>query len=107
MNTTSYLSFDDTVTHAMGVAFDKACKSLSYFGVAMTARTFVALRIIEAAQAGERDPERLYEAGLKGIGHRPCVDADGSVDRERSQPPHRSMLRSRSDCVVNESPASP
>ena len=51
MNTTSYVSFDDKATHAMGVAFDNACKSVSYFGVAVTAHSFIALRIIEAAQA--------------------------------------------------------
>ena len=68
MNTTSYVSFDDKTTHAMGVAFDNACKSVRYFGVAVTAHSFIALRIIEAAQAGERDPARLYEEGLKELG---------------------------------------
>lgn len=68
MNTTPSISFDDNATHAMGVAFDQACKSVSYFGVAATAHAFMALRIIEAARAGERDPARLYEAGLKELG---------------------------------------
>jgi hypothetical protein len=68
MNTTPNVSFDDETTHSMAVAFDKACKSLSYFGVAITARTLMALRIIEAAEAGERDPTRLYEEALKELG---------------------------------------
>jgi hypothetical protein len=71
MNTTP-VSFDDTATHAMGVAFDKACKSLSYFGVAMTVRTLIAMRIVEAAQDGERDPARLYEEALKELGIDPA-----------------------------------
>jgi hypothetical protein len=41
---------------------------LSYFGVTMTARTLMALRIIEVAEAGERDPTRLYEEALKELG---------------------------------------
>ena len=68
MNTALSVSFDDNATHAMGVAFDQARKSASYFGVAATAHSFIALRIIEAARAGERDPARLYEEGLKELG---------------------------------------
>ena len=72
MNTTSYDLFDDKTAHAMGVAFDSARKSVSYFGVVVIAHSFMALRIIEAAQAGERDPARLYEEALKELGIDPA-----------------------------------
>ncbi len=60
--------FDDVATLAMGEAFDRACKSLRSFGSAITVRTIIAERIIEAAKNGERDPGRLFEQALVPFG---------------------------------------
>jgi len=62
------VSFDEAATLAMGVAFDRACKSLRSFGSAVTVRAIIAERIIEAAKNGERDPGRLYEQALIPFG---------------------------------------
>jgi hypothetical protein len=62
------VSFDDEATHAMGTAFDLTCKLVGNFGVAVTVREIVAMRIIEAAKAGEREPSRLCEEALKELG---------------------------------------
>ena len=60
--------FDDAATLAMGEDFDRACKSLRNFGSACTAREIIATRIIEAAENGERDPDRLHEQALIPFG---------------------------------------
>ena len=62
------VGFDDAATSAMGEAFDQACKSLRNFGSACTAREIIATRIIEAAENGERDPDRLHEQALIPFG---------------------------------------
>jgi hypothetical protein len=57
-------AFDAEHTAAMGIAFEKACRTLGLAPKddAVTAR--VAKAIIERAEAGERDPERLYAGAL-------------------------------------------
>ena len=62
------ISFDDETTHAMGTAYDRACKFIRTFGIAVTVREIIAMRIIEAAKAGEREPARLCEEALKELG---------------------------------------
>ena len=54
--------FDDETTRAMGEAFDAACLEKS--PQSETARELIALRIIEAARKGQRDPELLKRAAL-------------------------------------------
>jgi len=67
MNTTSTQNiwFDDTVTSAMGEAFDQACKSLQDFG---SAPEIIANLIIGAAKDGERDFVRLYNRAIRAFG---------------------------------------
>ena len=58
------VSFDNTTTLAMGMAFDHACMSLRRFRTLITARELIAKRIIAAAKNGERDPARLCQQAL-------------------------------------------
>jgi hypothetical protein len=55
-------AFDDATTLAMGEAFDAACLEKS--DQSDIARELIALRIIEAARKGQRDPELLKRAAL-------------------------------------------
>jgi len=74
------VSFDADATLAMGDAFDRVCKSLRNIGSAV--REITAMRIIELAKSGERDPDRLYEQVLKTFGSRdPPVPAYALVTR--------------------------
>jgi len=84
------VSFDDTVTLAMGEAFDRARKSFRNFGSAAPA--IIAGRIIEAAKHGERDPDRLYEQVLKDY----RIDDTLSRDLPLPQPMLRSQFHVRS-----------
>ena len=59
--------FDDAITMAMCIAFDRACKSLQAFGEATTVQEVIATRIIVAAAQGERDPVRLHYEALKAF----------------------------------------
>ncbi len=71
MPITPYLkaqAFDPETTKAMGIAFEKACLSLGLSLRADPATEHVARVIIELAQRGERDPERLYESILAHFG---------------------------------------
>jgi len=52
----------------MGLAFEKACRAL---GLALTSDPMteaVARVIVELAEAGERDPELLYQRALAHFG---------------------------------------
>jgi hypothetical protein len=53
--------FDEVATRVLGEAFDSVCSS-SPDGV--FAREKIAARIVASALKGERNPERLYAAGL-------------------------------------------
>ena len=59
--------FDDAAILAMCIAFDRTRKSLQACGVAATVQEIVAIRIIEAALQGERDPDRLHDEALKAF----------------------------------------
>ena len=59
--------FDDATILAMCLAFDRTCGSLQACGVAATAQESVAIRIIEVAMQGERDPDRLHDEALKAL----------------------------------------
>jgi hypothetical protein len=57
-------AFEPEATHAMAVAFEEVCRVLKLDGDAQ-AREAVAVRIIELARRGERDPARLRERVLR------------------------------------------
>lgn len=61
--------FEPETTKAMGMAFEKACRrlGLSLTRDAMTER--VAQVIIELAETGETDAERLYQRALAHFGN--------------------------------------
>jgi aspartate carbamoyltransferase regulatory subunit len=52
----------------MGAAFDQACRVLRCFGAADTVQEIIAMRIVESAKAGERDPVRLRDQALQELG---------------------------------------
>jgi hypothetical protein len=60
--------FDDYTTKIMGEAFDSVCKVLDDAGQPAIVYEVIAGRIIDAAKNGERDPDRLREAGLSALG---------------------------------------
>lgn len=57
--------FDDEITKIMGEAFDAACALLG--DISKNQREAIADRIIDAATAGERDPNRLRDAGMAAL----------------------------------------
>jgi hypothetical protein len=63
----SSVGFDEATISAMGVAFERACTSLQTGGIATTVREIIAMRILEAAAQGERDPVRLHDQALKAF----------------------------------------
>ena len=78
MSITSFLqgqTFDPESTHAMGVAFDRACQSLRLADKNDPVTKIVARKIIEAAAAGERDPDRLYGAYEQWVRGAPSMAA--------------------------------
>ena len=112
--------FDDRATQIMGEAFDTACKDLHDTGQPQIVYEVIAVRIINAAKNGERDPVRLRNAGLSALGlttqrgklvrpswrrlrsrlqlkdgATPCSDAV-SV---KPNPLKRGLPKRRSDCV--------
>jgi hypothetical protein len=57
-------SFDPETTRAMGIAFDEARKILRLSEKVDGVTRLIADRIVDAAAAGERDPERLRDAAV-------------------------------------------
>jgi hypothetical protein len=58
--------YEPELIAAMGKAYERACKELSLKSdQADQATTMVAEIIIHAANDGETDPEKLYEAALR------------------------------------------
>jgi len=60
--------FDPDATAAMSAAFDEACAKLKLKLDATREREAVAIRIIELARRGERDPARLSISVLRDAG---------------------------------------
>ncbi len=60
--------FDPEAVQAMSTAFDEACRALKLPDGAKRERETVAVRIIELARRGERNPERLRERVLREAG---------------------------------------
>jgi hypothetical protein len=63
----SEASFSPEQTHVMGLVYERACETLPGNGYASILKEIIARRIIEAAQSGELDPQRLYEQAVVGI----------------------------------------
>lgn len=71
MPITPYLqsrSFDSETTKAMGMAFEKVCHALGLTPKPDVVTERVAHAIIELANTGERDAERLYAGALAHFG---------------------------------------
>jgi hypothetical protein len=66
--TTGEAAFPPEVIEAMSWAFDEVCERLAIPETADAPREVVALRIVELASKGERDPKRLRDKALKSIG---------------------------------------
>jgi hypothetical protein len=54
----------------MGIAFEKACRSLGNGKQAPLVKEVIAKCIIDAASHGERNPDRLCERALTALGIR-------------------------------------
>jgi hypothetical protein len=59
-------AFEPELIVAMSEALEAACKELQDAGRPEVVREAIAVRIIAAARAGERDPVRLRSAALVG-----------------------------------------
>ncbi len=69
----SYLEsrvFEPETVEAMAVAFDKACRKFRLARTQDAATEIVAKVIIDLADRGETDPERLYQSVLAHFGER-------------------------------------
>ena len=60
--------FEPEATQAMSAAFDAICHALHLSDGAAREREAVAVRIIELARRGERDPARLSQSVLRDAG---------------------------------------
>ena len=56
--------FDDEATQILGKAYDIACRSLHAKGRPPVMQEYLAKKIIESAQRGEGDPDRLAAIAL-------------------------------------------
>jgi hypothetical protein len=87
-------SFDGETVRLMGIAFEMALESLRATpDCADPIRAAVARKIIELAQGGERDPERLCEGALKSL--RPAVSDPSPLQTPASLPAHPGSLNWR------------
>ena len=74
-------AFDPDALRAMSTALEEVCRKLQVNGD-QRAREAMAVRIIELARRGERDPERLSDRVLREAGATPSVlPPAGSVAR--------------------------
>jgi hypothetical protein len=65
-------AFDPDALRAMSTALEEVCRKLQVNGD-QRAREAMAVRIIELARRGERDPERLSDGVLREAGATPSV----------------------------------
>lgn len=73
--------FDPEATEILGKAYDIACRSLHHKGQPPVVQELLAKKIIEAAQHGERDPDRLagIALGILGPLHREVSQRFGLI----------------------------
>ena len=57
--------FDPEQVRAMGAAFDNACRSLRLRDTDDPLTKLIAGKIVEEAEAGERDADRLYHSVMR------------------------------------------
>ena len=60
-------AFDDRAVKAMTTAYDAALRALGLVDRTDPCTEIIARKIVERAQTGERDPERLSDLALKNI----------------------------------------
>ena len=60
--------FEPEAVQAMSKAFDDACRALKLAPGAAQERETLAIRIIELARQGERNPKRLCERVVRDVG---------------------------------------
>jgi hypothetical protein len=60
-------AFPPEVTYVMGEVFDRACLVLDSGQIPSGVKETIANRVIEEALSGERDPDKLLRAALKGM----------------------------------------
>jgi hypothetical protein len=76
--------FDDETTRRMGIAFETALASLGTTrAYEDPVRAALARGIVALAKAGERDPERLCEGGLRAVN--PAVPPSRAEDGEAGE----------------------
>lgn len=63
----SEAAFSPEQIHVMGLAYERACLTLPGNGYVAILKEMIARRIVEAAQRGELDPQRLYEEAVTDI----------------------------------------
>jgi hypothetical protein len=61
-------AFDDNAVKAMTTAYESVLRALDLPASAVHVREMLAKKILEAVRQGERDPDRLRELTLKGVG---------------------------------------
>jgi hypothetical protein len=61
-------AFEPEATQAMSAAFEDVCRALNLPDAAERERAAVAVRIVELARRGERDPHRLRDRVLREAG---------------------------------------
>jgi len=71
-------AFDLEAIASMGMAFEKACRSLGNGKQAPLVKEVIAKRIIDAASHGERNPDRLCERALMALGIRIASEGRGT-----------------------------
>jgi hypothetical protein len=62
-----HAAFDDHVVKAMTTAYEAALNDLGLIDRTDPLTEIIARKIIECAQAGERDPQRLCELALQDV----------------------------------------
>ena len=63
-----HAAFEPELTQAMAAAYERACRELRLRGRTGLSNETVAKTIIEYAQRGERDPERMRQHVLRILG---------------------------------------
>ena len=61
------LSFDPEETAAVNQAYDLACQTLQNIGQLKVDREIIARGVLQAAQSGERDANKLCERAIHGL----------------------------------------
>ena len=60
-------SFDPEEVIAVNEAYDLACQTLQHIGQLEVDREVIARRILQAAQGGERNADKLCERAIHGL----------------------------------------